>query len=60
MKLIKNAHLIFFLFAILFAACDGGKTQKGNLPPADPDNAGLKLQPNFGAIVTWEEQDIWP
>ena len=52
MKLIKNIPLIFFLFILFFVACDGTKTKNENLPPADPDNAGLKLQPNFGAIVT--------
>jgi len=52
MKLVRNVHLFLFVFAIAASSCDVENSTKKNLPEPDPNNAGLKLQPSFGAIVT--------
>jgi hypothetical protein len=52
MKLTRNIHLFLFVFALACYSCDIGNSTKENLPEPDPNNAGLKLQQNFGAIVS--------
>ena len=52
MKIMKHSFLAILSLALLINACTGDKSSKENLPAADPNNAGLTLPENFGAIIT--------
>jgi len=52
MKLNKHSFLAILLMALIINACTGDKSSNQNLPKPDPNNAGLTLPNNFGAIIT--------
>ncbi len=48
----KNRLCAMLLLAIFIQSCTTKKAEEKPLPQPDPSNAGLKLQENFGAIIS--------
>lgn len=48
----KNSIWAVVMLTLLINACTNNGSSEKNLPEPDPNNAGLKLPDNFGAIVT--------